>query len=79
MKEKTYYLKLFSKEPDWTSINLGVLVCIQCSGIHRSLGVHISKVRSLTLDKLDDEVYLVNFILTFFFFSLVLIFLKKWK
>lgn len=74
MKEKTYYLKLFSKEPDWTSINLGVLVCIQCSGIHRSLGVHISKVRSLTLDKLDDEVYLVNFILTFFFFHLYLFF-----
>lgn len=45
------------EEPDWTSINLGVLICIQCSGIHRSLGVHITKIRSLTLDKLDDEVY----------------------
>ncbi|GLT83854.1 hypothetical protein SLE2022_021220 [Rubroshorea leprosula] len=37
-------------EPDWASLNLGVLVCIECSGIHRNLGVHISKVRSLTLD-----------------------------
>lgn len=35
---------------DWTSINLGILLCIECSGIHRSLGTHISKVRSLTLD-----------------------------
>lgn len=35
---------------DWCSINLGVLLCIECSGIHRSLGTHISKVRSLTLD-----------------------------
>lgn len=30
--------------PDWVSLNLGVLLCIQCSGIHRSLGVHVSKV-----------------------------------
>ncbi|XWS63483.1 hypothetical protein CRYUN_Cryun06bG0101600 [Craigia yunnanensis] len=37
-------------EPDWASLNLGVLVCIECFGVHRNLGVHISKVRSLTLD-----------------------------
>jgi Arf-GAP/SH3 domain/ANK repeat/PH domain-containing protein len=35
---------------DWVSINLGVIICIECSGIHRSLGTHVSKVRSLTLD-----------------------------
>jgi hypothetical protein len=38
-------------DPDWASINLGVLVCLQCSGVHRSLGVHVSKVRSATLDE----------------------------
>ncbi|KAJ2803089.1 hypothetical protein H4R20_003028 [Coemansia guatemalensis] len=36
--------------PEWCSLNLGVLLCIACSGVHRSLGTHISKVRSLTLD-----------------------------
>ncbi|XP_057870468.2 ADP-ribosylation factor GTPase-activating protein AGD3 isoform X2 [Cryptomeria japonica] len=39
-----------SSEPDWASLNLGILLCIECSGVHRNLGVHISKVRSLTLD-----------------------------
>ncbi|XP_059655216.1 ADP-ribosylation factor GTPase-activating protein AGD4-like isoform X2 [Cornus florida] len=37
-------------EPDWASLNLGILMCIECSGVHRNLGVHISKVRSITLD-----------------------------
>ncbi|XP_046742447.1 centaurin-gamma-1A [Diprion similis] len=36
--------------PDWASLNMGVLMCIECSGIHRNLGSHISKVRSLDLD-----------------------------
>uniref|UniRef100_A0A3P8V0C5 Arf-GAP with coiled-coil, ANK repeat and PH domain-containing protein n=1 Tax=Cynoglossus semilaevis TaxID=244447 RepID=A0A3P8V0C5_CYNSE len=41
--------------PCWASINLGVLLCIECSGIHRSLGVQLSKVRSLTLDSWEPE------------------------
>ncbi|XP_048580641.1 arf-GAP with coiled-coil, ANK repeat and PH domain-containing protein 2 isoform X2 [Nematostella vectensis] len=42
-------------DPKWASINLGVVLCIECSGIHRSLGVHVSKVRSLTLDAWEPE------------------------
>ena len=37
-------------DPDWASLNLGVMLCIQCGGVHRQLGVHVSKVRSCTLD-----------------------------
>lgn len=41
--------------PRWASVNLGVTLCIECSGIHRSLGTHISQVRSLTLDEMRPE------------------------
>lgn len=36
-----------SPEPDWASLNLGILLCIECSGAHRNLGVHVSKVRKI--------------------------------
>ncbi|KAF9973115.1 Arf-GAP with coiled-coil, ANK repeat and PH domain-containing protein 2 [Actinomortierella ambigua] len=44
-----------SLSPMWASVNLGTVLCIECSGIHRSLGVHVSKVRSLNLDKWETE------------------------
>uniref|UniRef100_G1P9S0 Arf-GAP with SH3 domain, ANK repeat and PH domain-containing protein 3 n=1 Tax=Myotis lucifugus TaxID=59463 RepID=G1P9S0_MYOLU len=39
-------------DPTWLSTNLGVLTCIQCSGVHRELGVRFSRIQSLTLDLL---------------------------
>lgn len=51
----SYCADCSAPRPDWASINLGILVCIECSGIHRSLGVHVSKVRSLTLDKWEEH------------------------
>ncbi|KAF9917932.1 Arf-GAP with coiled-coil, ANK repeat and PH domain-containing protein 2 [Lobosporangium transversale] len=44
-----------SLSPMWASVNHGTVLCIECSGIHRSLGVHVSKVRSLNLDKWETE------------------------
>jgi Arf-GAP/SH3 domain/ANK repeat/PH domain-containing protein len=49
---------------DWVSINLGIVICIECSGIHRSLGTHISKVRSLTLDPNAFTVDVIEILLT---------------
>ncbi|XP_073351620.1 arf-GAP with GTPase, ANK repeat and PH domain-containing protein 1 isoform X1 [Pagrus major] len=40
-----------TQNPDWASLNLGALICIECSGIHRNLGTHLSRVRSLDLDE----------------------------
>ncbi|XP_053488721.1 arf-GAP with SH3 domain, ANK repeat and PH domain-containing protein 3 [Ictalurus furcatus] len=42
-------------EPTWLSSNLGILTCIECSGIHRELGVHYSRIQSLTLDMLSTS------------------------
>lgn len=44
-----------SRSVKWACFNHGTFVCIKCSGIHRSLGRHISKVKSLTLDKWTAE------------------------
>ncbi|XP_036940768.1 arf-GAP with SH3 domain, ANK repeat and PH domain-containing protein 1a isoform X4 [Acanthopagrus latus] len=41
--------------PRWISTNLGVLTCIECSGIHREMGVHVSRIQSLELDKLGTS------------------------
>jgi Arf-GAP/SH3 domain/ANK repeat/PH domain-containing protein len=48
---------------DWVSINFGIVLCIECSGIHRSLGTHISKVRSLTLDITSFTIDIVELLL----------------
>ncbi|CAH1248114.1 ASAP1 [Branchiostoma lanceolatum] len=42
-------------DPTWLSTNLGVLLCIECSGVHRALGVHISRTQSLELDVLNTS------------------------
>jgi hypothetical protein len=41
--------------PTWASINLGVFICIDCSGIHRMMGTHITKIKSVTLDAWRQE------------------------
>lgn len=46
-------------DPDWASLNLGALMCIECSGIHRNLGTHLSRVRSLDLDDWPSELLMV--------------------
>ncbi|GFP84210.1 ADP-ribosylation factor GTPase-activating protein agd12 [Phtheirospermum japonicum] len=42
-------------DPKWASANIGVFLCLKCCGVHRSLGAHISKVLSVSLDDWSDE------------------------
>lgn len=41
-------------EPDWASLSFGIIVCLDCAGYHRSLGTHVTTVRSLKLDTWSD-------------------------
>ena len=54
-------IQLFSiiSDATWLSTNFGIIVCIECSGIHREMGVHISKIQSLTLDNIGTSQLLV--------------------
>jgi stromal membrane-associated protein len=45
-----------AENPTWASINIGVFVCINCAGIHRQLGVSLSKIKSITLDIIQQDV-----------------------
>lgn len=41
--------------PQWASPKFGIFICLECAGIHRGLGVHISFVRSITMDQFKQE------------------------
>lgn len=48
-------VSLMLVDPRWASWNLGIFICIRCSGIHRGMGTHISRVKSVDLDAWTDE------------------------
>ncbi|KAL1005893.1 hypothetical protein UPYG_G00065230 [Umbra pygmaea] len=54
-EDNKYCADCEAKGPRWASWNLGVFICIRCAGIHRNLGVHISRVKSVNLDQWTAE------------------------
>ncbi|XP_055749239.1 stromal membrane-associated protein 2-like isoform X2 [Salvelinus fontinalis] len=55
LEENKFCADCESKGPRWASWNLGIFICIRCAGIHRNLGVHISRVKSVNLDQWTQE------------------------
>lgn len=54
-EDNKYCADCEAKGPRWASWNLGVFICIRCAGIHRNLGVHISRVKSVNLDQWTSD------------------------
>lgn len=54
-KDNRYCADCGAPDPKWASANIGVFICLKCCGVHRSLGTHISKVLSVTLDEWSDD------------------------
>ncbi|CAM5131730.1 unnamed protein product [Natator depressus] len=54
-EDNKYCADCEAKGPRWASWNTGVFICIRCAGIHRNLGVHISRVKSVNLDQWTPE------------------------
>uniref|UniRef100_A0A8C1NL50 Arf-GAP with GTPase, ANK repeat and PH domain-containing protein 3 n=1 Tax=Cyprinus carpio TaxID=7962 RepID=A0A8C1NL50_CYPCA len=59
MRGNSFCADCDAPNPDWASLNLGALICIECSGMHRNLGTHLSRVRSLDLDDWPVELSMV--------------------
>jgi hypothetical protein len=44
-----------ARNPGWASWNLGIFLCMRCASLHRKMGTHISKVKSLSMDTWSTE------------------------
>lgn len=54
------FIYLSVVDPEWASYTLGVFLCFECCGVHRALGTHLTRTKSIKVDNWDDEQVLVS-------------------
>ena len=62
-RSKEAFAEALWTDPEWCSVNLGIFICLECSGVHKSFGRNISHVKSVRLANWNESQTAVSFLI----------------